>query len=133
MIQFLQDPDGHNLHTTTPDDLPTPVQAWLSDHVAHYSSIKRWCIASVNFQGTTLRTVGGGSDARYALQIPCVGLVFQLHVYRLALGPPGLKWGGYAYRATYDLHSAINVFGCYRIEKVQEPWAPFNDQDQIST
>jgi hypothetical protein len=60
----------------------------------------------------------------------CVGLGFQLHMCRLALGPPGLKWGKYSYRATYDMCNTINVFGCYRVDNMEEPWEPLHHLDQ---
>jgi hypothetical protein len=82
MVQYLQGPKGNSLRAATPDDFPTPVQAWLSDHVAHYVAVKRGRAASVDHQRATLRTAGGGSDARYALQTSRVGLVLQLHVCR---------------------------------------------------
>jgi hypothetical protein len=130
MIQFLQDPDGNNSHTITPDNLPAPFQAVIASRIPNYNSVKRLCAASVIFQGATLRAVGGASDTRHALQISRIGLGFQLHMCRLALGPPGPKWGKYSYRATCDMCSAIDVSSCYRIDHLEEPWEPFRDLDQ---
>jgi hypothetical protein len=125
MIQFLQDPDGNYLRTITPDDFPTLFHAVIASRVRIYDCVNRWCAADVDFRGATLKAEGGASNARRALQISCVGLGFQLHMCRLALGPPGRKWGKYSYRATYDMCNTIDVFGCYRVDSMEEPWEPF--------
>jgi hypothetical protein len=122
MVQFLKGPEGNDLRITTPGHLPTPVQAWGAAHIDHFASVKKWRAATVDYQGITLRAAGA-----------CIALAFQIRTYRLALGPPGPRWGGCAYHPTFDVRQTINISGLFRIESVLEPWAPLDDQDTISS